>query len=34
MRLNPKKSGEFIVNEAEYVQVQEIGVKLLAKQVL
>lgn len=34
MRLNPKKSGEFIANEAQYVQVQEIGVKHLAKQVL
>lgn len=34
MRLNPKESGELIVREAQYVQVQELGINNLAKQVM
>ena len=33
MALNPKQSGEFIVKNAKYLEVQELGVKNLAKQV-
>lgn len=33
MSLNPIESGEFIVKNAKYLEVQELGIKNLAKQV-
>lgn len=34
MTLNPKKSGEFIVQHAKYLTVQELGIKNLSNQVI